>query len=148
MNSNDKDPALADPRDMGFQPTGEAFGQAPASNMPVPADGRTTIDIQGSIITAQRVAVPRDDRYAPPNHHVLLMCHAGEDVCRFQLPEVAREIAWRQFINTAAEPPEDIYPDLDGPEPPAEGVVSLEPRSLVCYVAAELRDGSEDPIAS
>jgi len=82
-------------------------------------------------------AVPREAKYAPPNHHILLMCHAGTEPVEFHLPAVAREIAWRQFIDTAAEPPGDIYPNLDGPDPPADGVVTLQPRSLVCYVAAE-----------
>jgi len=83
-------------------------------------------------------AVPRKAKYGPPNHHVLLMCHAGVEPREFHLPAVAREIAWRLFINTAAEPPDDIHPNLDGPAPPADGVVPLESRSLVCYVAVDL----------
>ena len=83
-------------------------------------------------------AVSREAKYAPPNHHILLMCHAGVEPVEFHLPAVAREIAWRQFIDTAAEPPDDIYPNLDGPEPPPDGVITLQARSLVCYVAADL----------
>lgn len=60
MSNEEKGPTLADPRPQDFTPMGESFGQVPPSNMPVPSDGRTAIDIQGSIITAQRVAVPRD----------------------------------------------------------------------------------------
>jgi hypothetical protein len=29
----------------------------------------------------------------------------------------------------------DVYPGLNGPSPPADGVVELEGRSLACYVA-------------
>ncbi|OHB78804.1 MAG: glycogen debranching enzyme GlgX [Planctomycetes bacterium RBG_16_64_12] len=83
-------------------------------------------------------AVPREAKYAPPHHHVLLMCHAGLEPRPFRLPPAARQIAWSLFVDTAAEPPNDIYPNLDGPPPPADGLVTLQPRSLVCYVAADL----------
>ena len=43
---------------------------------------------------------------------------------------------WRLFVNTAARSPQDIYPDLKGP-PPADGLVELEGRSLMCFVAAD-----------
>jgi len=82
-------------------------------------------------------AVPRADRYAPPHHHVLWMGHAGAEPREFHLPAVVREIPWRLFINTAAEPPGDVYPKLDGPPPPPDGTVPLESRSLVCYVASD-----------
>ena len=83
-------------------------------------------------------AVERAAEYAPPNHHVLLMFHAGDEPCRFSMPGVAREIAWRKFIDTAADPPNDVYPSLDGPAPPEDGCVPLDSRSLVCYVATDL----------
>ena len=82
-------------------------------------------------------AVPRADRYAPPHHHVLLMCHPGAEPREFQLPAVVREIPWRRFVNTAADPPGDVHPELDGPSPPPEGNLTLESRSLVCYVAPD-----------
>ena len=81
----------------------------------------------------------REDPLAPPNHHVLMMFHAGTDAaavhhCR----TLARGIAWRLFVNTAAEQPATTsIPDLDGPPPPADGIVELEGRSLVCYVARD-----------
>jgi len=80
-------------------------------------------------------AVPRRAATDPPRHHVLLICHAGTEPRPFTLPEIARDIPWRLFINTAAEEPGDIYPELDGPPPPSDGVVPVESRSLVCYVA-------------
>jgi isoamylase len=91
----------------------------------------------GRSLVCLLASVPREDRYAPPHHHVLLMCHAGTSGREFHLPAICREIPWRLFINTAAEPPDDVYPKLDGPSPPPSGVVPLESRSLVCFVAAE-----------
>ena len=68
-------------------------------------------------------------------HHILTMYHAGFDPCRFVLPAAARELPWRLFVNTANKAPLDVYPRLDGPAPPADGVIDLEARSFVCYVA-------------
>ncbi|HID76935.1 MAG TPA: glycogen debranching protein GlgX [Planctomycetaceae bacterium] len=88
-------------------------------------------------LTCLLAAVPRARRYDPPTHHVLLMCHAGVEPQRFVIPEIARGLPWRQFIDTAAPVPDDIYPNLNGPEPPADWTVTLESRSLVCYVAPD-----------
>ncbi|MFH1264568.1 MAG: glycogen debranching protein GlgX, partial [Planctomycetota bacterium] len=74
-------------------------------------------------------AVPREAKYGPPNHHILLMCHAGVEPHPFHVPAAAREIAWRRFIDTSAEPPDDVHPNLAGPKPPTDGVVTLQPRS-------------------
>ncbi len=82
-------------------------------------------------------AVGPETEEGPPNHHLLLLCHAGAAARPFQIPAVARSIPWRLFINTAAEPPGDVHPNLDGPAAPPEGIVTLEPRSLVCYVARD-----------
>jgi len=82
-------------------------------------------------------AAPRRDPLGPPHHHVLVMFHAGAEPREFRIPEVARTLAWWLFVDTAAEPPGDIYPELDGPAPPPGGVVPLEGRSLVCYVARD-----------
>jgi len=51
------------------------------------------------------------------------------------LPLPARDIAWRGFVNTAADSPADVYPALDGPSPPQNGIVALEARSMMVYVA-------------
>ena len=46
--------------------------------------------------------------------------------------------SWRLFLDTAAECPSDIYPDLEGPAHPVHGVVSVEPHSMVVYVAVDM----------
>ena len=95
-------------------------------------------------------AQSQQDPLQPANHHVLMMLHAGSEPRQFTIAQIARPFSWRLFINTAAESPADIYPDLDGPAPssavpdsavPDSAVpdsdltVELEGRSLVCYVA-------------
>ena len=56
----------------------------------------------------------------------------------FFLPELVRTIHWRKFIDTAAAPPADIFPSLNGPSPPLQGPILLAERSLVCYVAGQM----------
>ena len=61
-------------------------------------------------------AVPRKNNVPRPNHHVLLLCHAGPEPRRFVLPEVARTIAWRTFLDTAGRV---AARHLPGPRRPA-----------------------------
>lgn len=54
--------ALAEPLPMGTGMTSEMMGEPGPGNLPSPpSDGRTAIATFGSVITAQRVAVPRDE---------------------------------------------------------------------------------------
>ncbi len=69
----------------------------------------------------------------PAARAVMIMLHAGGEVHRFVIPPAAVNRSWRLFIDTAAPPPADIYPDADGPAP--TGDITLEYHSLRCYVA-------------
>jgi glycogen operon protein len=82
-------------------------------------------------------APPGENGEPSTHHHVLLMCHAGFDPCRFVIPSNVRHLAWQTFINTGVKSPGDIYPNLDGPPPSPDGVVTLEARSLACFVASD-----------
>jgi glycogen operon protein len=88
-------------------------------------------------LTCLLAAVPSRCILEPPNHHLLLMFHAGEFAERFVIPPIARRLPWRLFIHTAARSHDDIYPGLNGPAPPPGGVVTLEGRSLLGYVARD-----------
>ncbi|MBN1394132.1 MAG: glycogen debranching protein GlgX [Pirellulales bacterium] len=91
------------------------------------ADSRSLICLLG--------AAPPTDPHRPPNHHLLMLLHAGSDARHFTLPHSVRKIDWRLLLNTAAESPDDIYPSLDGPPPPSNNVVTMEPRSMIVFVA-------------
>ncbi len=67
--------------------------------------------------------------------HVLIFMHSGGESQRFFVPEPARNITWRLFIDTAAEPPGDIYADADGPAINATKPLMLAHHSLRCYIA-------------
>ena len=101
------------------QPRGRrnGLGRGPAEpGLPV---GRAAASVRGQPARAPRpLDVPR-----------------GTESCRFAFPAAARDLRWRLFVNTATKSPGDIYLDLDGPPVPADGAVTLEPRSLVCWIA-------------
>jgi glycogen operon protein len=65
---------------------------------------------------------------------VMIMLHAGSELQPVVVPPAVSSLTWRLFVDTAAQPPEDIYPDVDGP-PPGRTPIELQPHSLRCYVA-------------
>ncbi len=73
-----------------------------------------------------------DDPAARP---VMLLLHAGETTQEFVIPAEIRSLPWKQFIDTSAASPADIYPQCDGPALPSKGRLRLVHHTLVCYVA-------------
>jgi glycogen operon protein len=66
---------------------------------------------------------------------VLLMFNSSHESAEFVIPEIAKSRRWHLFIDTAAESPEDIYPNLDGPVLESEQACPLPLKSLKVYVA-------------
>jgi len=83
------------------------------------------------------LAAPPTSNVGEPPRHVLLMCHSGALPREFTVPGPARRFQWNLFINTAAESPADIFPNLDGPELRPELKLTLLDHSLLCYVSAQ-----------
>ncbi len=92
-----------------------------------------------SSLTCLLAAKPQPSPLELPNRHVLLLCHAGADARRFVIPKIASKLKWSIFVNTGEETPADIYPDLDGPAPPAHGTLQLEGRSMMVLIAPDER---------
>jgi len=69
--------------------------------------------------------------------HVLVFAHAGSLPRTFRFPESEplRALPWRTFIQTAASPPADVFPDGDGPPVDVSEPLVLPERSLLCLVA-------------
>ena len=68
---------------------------------------------------------------------VLLLVNATAEPREFILPPVAKGTSWRLFADTAAAPPYDVYPEMDGPPPPRSRRLTLSYRSLCCFVSAK-----------
>jgi isoamylase len=64
----------------------------------------------------------------------MIMLHSGPHPFEFKPPVPAANINWRLFIDTAADAPDDIYPDADGPALGRDPII-LDGRTLRCYVA-------------
>ena len=71
----------------------------------------------------------------PAARDVLLLMHSGNEPQAFILPEPAQSISWRLLIDTAADAPDDVFPNADGPAPPASEPIELDHHALKCYVA-------------
>ncbi len=76
-------------------------------------------------------------------HHFLFFLNGTPEPARFQFPAETRsdELSWRLFVDTAAKPPNDIYPDFDGPAPLPGTSIALLPRSMQIF-ACERNSGS------
>jgi isoamylase len=70
----------------------------------------------------------------PAARAVMFMLHAADQPLEFRTPAAAAGQKWRLFIDTAAEPPGDIYPEADGPILEDHADV-LDGHTLRCYVA-------------
>jgi len=69
-------------------------------------------------------------------HAILMLVNPTGRARKFVLPPIAKGVAWRQFIDTAAAPPSDIYPDLDGPLLSSPNALKLTHHSLQCFVTS------------
>jgi glycogen operon protein len=79
-----------------------------------------------------------DSEEAQNGHHaLLLLANPTGSSCTFILPPVAKNLSWKLFIDTNAETPKDVYPDLDGPELNPLESLTLEHHALQCFVASE-----------
>ena len=65
----------------------------------------------------------------------MLIMNATPETKMFHIPESTRGIRWRLFLDTAKDSPNDIYPDLDGPELAANRQVEVLYRSMMVFVA-------------
>lgn len=76
--------------------------------------------------------------------HILVMFNASDKPQTFYFPAIAKldGLVWRAFVDTAAAPPCDVYPEYDGPEPDVRKELRLLERSTRVYLA-ERDDSSQ-----
>tara|TARA_R110002049_G_scaffold72490_1_gene186944 strand:+ start:35381 stop:37471 length:2091 start_codon:yes stop_codon:yes gene_type:complete len=116
-----------------------------------PVDGRLIPDVswyapdgspldwgQHELAMVAYIAAPgkADDPEGLGRDLVMMFNSTGQDR-EYKLPEVGRGTKWNLFIDTAADSPGDIYPDIDGPSPPATRLVAMPCHSLTVYVSGD-----------
>lgn len=75
------------------------------------------------------------DQHNDGGRDLLLLFNSTPEPRDFYFPAVIQGKKWRLFIDTAKQSPHDIYPNLDGPEPPPCHSVRLTYRSFAAYIA-------------
>ncbi|MCH8042255.1 MAG: glycogen debranching protein GlgX [Planctomycetes bacterium] len=78
---------------------------------------------------------PIEETGTTAGRHVLMMIHGGSEPRQFSIPTIAQRLPWRLFFDTAAESPDDIYPDHDGPLSQPRQAFAMIDRSMMCFVA-------------
>ena len=87
-------------------------------------------------LTCLLSAVPPTREYEGSLHHILIMFHGGWEARDFYFPAVCQNFSWRLFIDTVADSPNDIYPDLKGPKPNLNAAIRFLPHAMRVYLAA------------
>ncbi len=105
----------------------------------------TAVDWHGddaTLIAHLKAVEPEHD---PENlsRDVLILVNATQQPREFILPPVAKGTRWRLLLDTAAAPPFDVYPDLDGPPPPRSRRLTLSYRSMCVFVADQGRKAAK-----
>jgi glycogen operon protein len=100
----------------------------------------TAVDWHGNDGTLICLLKAPANQFSPdgtPARNVLLLVNATGSPREFILPPVAKGTQWRLFIDTAADAPNDVYPEYDGPPPPRSRRLTLSYRSLCCFIEAK-----------
>jgi glycogen operon protein len=95
------------------------------------------VDWHGDDLALIAIVTPPgpDDDPQRAGRAVMLLVNGTAAAREFIVPAIAKGVKWRVFVDTAATPPRDVYPELDGPRLPVSHRLNLKPRSLLCFVA-------------
>ena len=117
----------------------------------LPVDGRMIPDVawfapNGShldwnqhdlAMVAYITAPSRKDDPKGLGRDLVMMFNSTGQIREFQMPEFGRGMRWNLFIDTAADSPHDIFPDVDGPMPPSGRVIKMPHHSMKVYVSQQ-----------
>ena len=117
-----------------------------------PVDGRLIPDVswyaqsgepldwgQSELAMMAYIAAPsRADDPEGLGRDILMFFNSTGQVREYKMPQVGRGLNWNLFVDTAAESPDDIFPDADGPIPPSSRQVTMLEHSLKVYVSGEI----------
>ncbi|MEM9828864.1 MAG: alpha-amylase family glycosyl hydrolase, partial [Planctomycetota bacterium] len=102
-------------------------------------DGTALNWSQNLLAMVAYIAAP--DRSEDPEgvgRDLVMMFNSTGETRPFHLPTIGRGVRWNLFINTAAESPLDIFPNLDGPTPAAKASIEVVHHSLQVFVSQKL----------
>ena len=96
-----------------------------------------SVDWHGNdlLLTCLWTRLPREEDHQRAARDLLLIFNATQATQMFTFPPVALADRWRLLVDTAAKPPNDVFPSCKGPPAPKSGRVILKPRSLRCYIS-------------
>lgn len=95
---------------------------------------------QGELAMMVYIAAPgKIDDPEGLGRDVLMLFNSTGMQRTYTLPQIAREMNWTKFIDTAAESPLDIFPQLNGPKPPSNRLVTLVPHAMQVFVSEPVR---------
>jgi len=115
-----------------------------------PVDGRMVPDVswyapsgrpldwgQGELAMVAYIAAPAraDDPEGLGRDLVMMFNSTGQDRS-YHMPQIGKGTRWTLFLDTAAESPGDVYPEINGPAPPGGGVIEMPCHSLKVYISA------------
>ena len=117
-----------------------------------PVDGRLIRDVswyaddgspldwgQHHLSMVAYIAAPsRSEDPAGLGRDLVMMFNSTGDERTQQLPAIGRGMKWNLFLDTAADSPRDIYPELDGPMPPSNRAVEMPCHSLKVFVSGKV----------
>ncbi len=115
----------------------------------LPVDGRKIPDVswyapegipldwgQHELAMIAYIAAPsRAEDHEGLGRDIVMMFNSTGQTRPYKMPDVGRGMRWKLFIDTAAISPDDIYPNVDGPMPPANRVIEMPHHSLKVYVS-------------
>ncbi|MEM9644763.1 MAG: glycogen debranching protein GlgX [Planctomycetota bacterium] len=118
-----------------------------------PVDGRSVPDVSwysgngdpldwGQQELAMMAYIAAPSRINDPEgagRDLIMMFNSTGDDREFHLPEIGRGVQWNLFLDTAAEAPDDIFPDVDGPVAPSNRMISMPCHSMKLYVSHSAR---------
>ena len=82
-----------------------------------------------------------DEATPEARFHIMIMFNASPYPQTFYFPALAKHpiFSWQTFIDTAADPPNDVYPNYDGPSPCVDGAVYLPKKSLRVFLSEKVK---------
>jgi isoamylase len=91
---------------------------------------------QGVLAMLAYIAAPAPDQDPEgKGRDVIMMFNSTGNIRDFVLPEIGRGMRWNLFVDTAAESPGDIYPELNGPCHTNGGKLAVHHHSMRVYVS-------------